>query len=166
VAVRALTNAGWGFESNCFVCEPKNTRGLQIPFFHDDEGDVVTAEVTLDRDFSGVPQYLHGGVLLSLLDEAMAWATIAVGNRFAVTREMHTTFARPVRVGLTYRVEARLTSLSPERIDAESVILDHKGRACVTATAEFFPLSEAQAVDGIGSALTGDDAGYVERGRG
>ncbi len=73
-----LENARWGFESNCFVCEPRNDAGLRIPFFHDEASATVTATFTLDDRFSGAPSYLHGGVLLAVLDEAMAWATIAL----------------------------------------------------------------------------------------
>ena len=82
-----LTNDRWGFESNCFVCEPTNGAGLGIPFFHDTAARVVTATFVLDDRFSGAPQYVHGGLALAILDEAMAWATIAIEERFAVTAE-------------------------------------------------------------------------------
>lgn len=35
VTLRRLHNEDWGFDSNCFVCEPRNDGGLQIPFHHD-----------------------------------------------------------------------------------------------------------------------------------
>jgi acyl-coenzyme A thioesterase PaaI-like protein len=77
VTVIAIHNEDWGFESNCFVCEPKNGHGLRIPFFHDTDTDVVFADFELGRDFSGAPSLVHGGLLLAVLDEAMAWACIA-----------------------------------------------------------------------------------------
>ena len=43
MVTRPLENARWGFESNCFVCEPRNAAGLRIPFEHDDEAGVVLA---------------------------------------------------------------------------------------------------------------------------
>ena len=67
---------------------------------------MVTAEFTLGPEFSGVPRYVHGGVVLAILDEAMAWAAIAVAERFAVVHQTATTFDRPVRVGRAYRVTA------------------------------------------------------------
>ena len=85
-----LHNDDWGYESNCFVCEARNERGLQIPFFHDTERGIVTAELTLSADFSGAPTMVHGGVVLAILDEAMAWACIAVARRWAVTTETTT----------------------------------------------------------------------------
>ena len=82
---------------------------MRIPFFHDDESDSVVAEFTLDESFSGAPSYVHGGVTLAVLDEAQAWATIAVCGKFAVTVETTTRFHRPVHVGRTFTVEATVT---------------------------------------------------------
>jgi len=45
----------------------------------------VFAEFELDADYSGAPTLVHGGVTLALLDEAMSWATIALGGKFAYT---------------------------------------------------------------------------------
>jgi len=81
---------------------------MRVPFFHDDEMGTVSAEFSLDERFSGAPSYVHGGLVLAILDEAMAWAAIAVAKAFALTRTTTTTFSRPVKVGRSYRVEARI----------------------------------------------------------
>jgi len=161
MTVRRLENSRWGFESNCFVCEAKNDRGMQLPFFHDDEAGLVFAEYTLDEAFSGAPTYVHGGVTLAVLDEAMAWAAIAVGGKFAVTHETSATFDYPVRVGRTYRVEARLTEQTAERFRAEGTVLDAKRRPCVRAGCSLVVLSAAKAVDALGTEAEGDDARYL-----
>ncbi|HEX2736941.1 MAG TPA: PaaI family thioesterase [Acidimicrobiia bacterium] len=161
MAVHPLENARWGFESNCFVCEQHNERGMQLPFFHDDERDVVFADYTLGDEFSGAPTYVHGGVTLAVLDEAMAWAAIAVGEKFAVTHETSATFDYPVRVGRAYRVEASLTERSDERFKAEARVLDAKGRPCVRATSSLVVLSPAKALDALGTEASGDNARYV-----
>src|SRR5436309_15094640 len=106
MARRPLDNAAWGFDTNCFVCEPANPRGLGVRFFHDDVAGVVEADFQLGDAFSGVPHYVHGGVLLAVMDEAMAWASIALAKRFAVVQSTATTFDRPVRLDERYRVEA------------------------------------------------------------
>ncbi|MFT4658402.1 MAG: acyl-coenzyme A thioesterase PaaI-like protein [Candidatus Aldehydirespiratoraceae bacterium] len=76
-----LHNDDLGYETNCFVCEQNNPAGLQIPFFHDTEHKLITVEFSLPGSFSGAPTMLHGGVTLSVLDEAMAWACIAIGRQ-------------------------------------------------------------------------------------
>lgn len=160
----ALTNERWGFESSCFVCEPKNADGLRIPFFHDVEAGEVSASFTLGEAFSGAPAYLHGGVVYSVLDESMAWAAIAVGSQWAVTQESWCRFARPVRVGREHEVRARLTEVGAEQILAAAEIVDDKGRVCAEATATFVPLGTAQAVDAIGGDAAGLDERYVRGG--
>lgn len=161
MASRRLTNEGWGFESNCFVCEPANAAGLRVPFFHDDEASVVTADLELDDRFSGAPAYVHGGVILAVLDEAMAWAAIAIGGRWAVTTETSARFLHPVRLGRRYRVVARVDEADAERMACSATVLDAKERPCTEASATFAVLSAAQAVDVVGAEVTGDDARYV-----
>jgi uncharacterized protein (TIGR00369 family) len=161
VATSRLENGRWGFESNCFVCEPRNATGLRIPFEHDDEAEVVRAAFTLDERFSGAPSYVHGGVVLAVLDEAMSWATIAIGGVFAVTSEMSTRFLRPVRVGRDHAVEARVDEQAEDRLATSASVLDGKGRVCAEARATFVPLGPAQAVDAIGAEVTDEDARYV-----
>jgi hypothetical protein len=53
--VERLENSRWGFGSNCFVCEPANARGMQVPFSHDTDRGVVFADFTLGPEFSGAP---------------------------------------------------------------------------------------------------------------
>ena len=156
-----LHNRDWGFETNCFVCEPANRTGLRVPFMHDEQGKRVLAPFNLSNDFSGAPQYVHGGVVLALMDEAMAWAAIAIARKIAVTRSSTAEFARPVRVGRDHEVEAVLTAVADDRIDAEAVVRDAKGRVCATATGVFAPLGAAQARDAIGADLTDRDATFL-----
>lgn len=139
-----LHNDDWGLDTNCFVCEQRNGRGLQIPFFHDPDDDVVTAGFTLTDDFSGAPTLVHGGVVLAVLDEAMAWACIAVARQWAVTRETTTRFDRAVRVGKPYRVEARVVEQSETEIVTSGVVVDLRQRVRAEASARFTPLGEAQ----------------------
>ena len=161
MAIHRLTNEQWGFTSNCFVCEPRNGAGLRIPFDHDDEAEVVRATFTLDDRFSGAPAYVHGGVTLAVLDEAMAWATIAIGGKFAVTSETTTRFSHAVKVGRTYTVEAAVASSDGATMATTATVSDDHGRPCVTAAATFTVLGAAQVVDVIGVSDLGPDAGFV-----
>lgn len=157
-----LHNEDWGFDSNCFVCEPRNDGGLRIPFEHDSANDTVVACFTLGPRFSGAPSYVHGGVTLAVLDEAMAWATIAVGGKFAVTVDTSTRFVRPVLVGKQYFVEARLRSQSEERIETAAVIRDPDGKLCAETTATFAVLGAAQAVRATGARESALDPSYLK----
>lgn len=161
MSVERLDASRFGFDSQCFVCNTENPRGLQVPFFHDTDHEVVFAEFELPADFSGAPSYVHGGATLALIDEAMSWATIAIGGKFAFTQETAARFDWPVRIGRPYRLEARLTTRDDRRMVADAVVLDTKGRACVTATATMAVLNLDQATDAIGTTIEGGDATFI-----
>lgn len=148
--IERLESSRWGFGTSCFVCEPGNARGLQVPFSHDTDRAVVFADFMLGAEFSGAPTYVHGGATLALVDEGMSWATIAVSEKFAFTKQTSAAFKWPVRVDRPYRVEVRVVDEDERRIRTEAVVLDAKQRPCVTARAEMAVLSEAQAVDALG----------------
>lgn len=163
MAAHPLTNERWGFSSNCFVCEPSNDAGLRIPFEHDDQAEVVRASFTLDDRFSGAPAYVHGGVTLAVLDEAMAWAVIAIGERFAVTAETTTRFSYPIKVGRPYTVEARIDGGDGVTMQTSATVLDERGRSCVTADATFTVLGAAQVAGVFGVDDLGADGGFVSQ---
>lgn len=162
VALHRLDNQAWGFRSNCFVCEQANAGGMRIAFFADDEAGLVVADFTLDDTFSGPPNYVHGGVILAVMDEAMAWATIALAGTFALTRTTTSTFHRPVRVGAPHRVEAGVGPPDGEgALDAGATVFDMERRPCAESSARFVPLDRERAGSAIGP-VGGDDARFVK----
>ena len=153
-----LSNERWGFSSNCFVCEPTNAVGLRQPFFHDTESGLVVADIELGNAHSGAPSYIHGGVQLALLDEAMAWAAIAVAERFAVTATFTSTFHHPIKIDRAYRLEASIDDRSESTLAASARIVDDQGRLRTSAQATLVVLSAAQAVEAgaeLGSSTDG-----------
>ena len=152
-----LHNDDLGYETNCFVCEQSNESGLRIPFFHDTERGVVTAEFTLSDTFSGAPTMLHGGVSLAVLDEAMAWACIAIARQWAVTSRTSTEFRRAVYVDKPHVVEAEVVSRTDSEIVTTGRISNLKGVVRVESTATFTALGEAQLKRAMGE--VGDTLG-------
>ena len=134
---------------------------MQVPFSHDTDHGVVVADFTLGTEFSGAPTYVNGGATLALIDEGMSWATIALSEKFAFTKETNATFDWPVRVDRPYRLEVRVVDEDDRRILTEAVVLDAKQRPCVTARAEMSVLSPAQAVDAIGVEPGEDEQRYL-----
>lgn len=149
-----LHNDDLGYETNCFVCEQTNEAGLRIPFFYDPDRNLVTAEFNLSHSFSGAPTMLHGGVTLALLDEAMAWACIAIGHQWAVTSETSTKFHRAIYVDKPHVVEAEIVEQTDSEITTTGRILNLKGVVRAESTATFTALGEAQLKRAAGE--TGD----------
>lgn len=160
MAVRTLDNAAWGFGSNCFVCEPSNPSGLRISFVADEEGAEVRAEFTLGPEYSGAPRYVHGGVVLAVLDEAMAWAAIALAGRFAVVADTRTRFEHGVAVGEAHRVAARIDRQGERTLEASAEVADNTGRRCARAAARLVVLSAVTAQAAIGT-VAGPDTRFI-----
>ena len=55
---------------NCVVCSPSNQRGLGLDFGLSPDGG-VEATFACDKVFEGYTDFVHGGVISSLLDGAM-----------------------------------------------------------------------------------------------
>jgi uncharacterized protein (TIGR00369 family) len=161
MAIIAIHNEDWGFETNCFVCEPRNSLGLRIPFFHDTDADVVFAQFALSNDFSGAPTLVHGGLSLAVLDEAMAWACIASGHRWAVTAATSTTFHGAVYIDKEHRVEARVIDVGESSMTTTGSISDLKGRVRAEASATFTVLGVAQAQRLVGGEIDASNTSYV-----
>ena len=159
--LRPLTNDAWGFPSNCFVCEPRNDAGLRIRFHHDTVDEVVVADFVLDERFSGAPRFVHGGVVLAVLDEAMAWATIALARRFGVTVETTTRFERPVKIGRRHTVRAWVDAIDGRSMRTAAEVVRDDGKRCADASAVFTALDVDQAATAAGTTLSDEAGRYV-----
>ncbi len=159
-----LHNDDWGYESNCFVCEARNDDGLRIPFFHDQDAQTVVAEFELSDTYSGAPTLVHGGVQLAILDEAMAWATIAIVHQWALTSRSNAEFLAPVAVGSSHTVEASISSVDGDRIDTVAQIIDAHGTVCTRATASFLAIGEATAARVAGTEIHEEHRDYLRGG--
>ncbi|MFN0092932.1 MAG: PaaI family thioesterase [Acidimicrobiales bacterium] len=163
MALRRLHNDDWGFETNCFVCEARNEAGLRIPFAHDDDAGLVVAEFELDNRYSSAPDVVHGGVMLAVLDEAQAWAAIAIAGKFAFTTATSARFHRAARVGRRHRVEARVLAQADTEIATAAVVYDDRERLCAESEATFLVLSAATARHVAGLAEPELFASYLRR---
>ena len=62
---------------HCFVCGLENSYGLKLAFYKDGP-DKVICNYTVPHYYEGYPGVVHGGIVTSILDEA-------VGLQFFVT---------------------------------------------------------------------------------
>lgn len=155
-----LHNDDWGFETNCFVCERRNPNGLRLDFFHAGpgevgDGEVVICDVALGEEHSGAPGLVHGGVLLAVADEAMAWAVIAIARRLALTASTSSDFLTPVATGVPHRMIARIDSVEGSAVEASARLVDLAGCSVMTSSATFVVLSDDELVRRSG-ASSGD----------
>ncbi|MGA2047742.1 MAG: PaaI family thioesterase [Terracidiphilus sp.] len=124
-AVENLTPLAHTAQNRCFGCGHANPAGLRLEFLlADDQSVVCLTEVT--DNFEGHPGYLHGGIIATLIDEAMSKAVRARGFT-AMTRHMEVDYLRPVPSGKPLRLEGRVTHNEGRKHWAEAKILSAEG---------------------------------------
>ena len=122
-------------DHGCFGCGAANPHGLHLSFTP--EADGVRAAFTPLVVHQGYEQVVHGGILSTLLDEAMAWAVAAAGI-WAVTGEMQVRFRRPLHVGETVSLHGAVTDIRTRAISASGqIVREADGQVIATATALF-----------------------------
>ena len=68
-------------DGNCFACGPTNPIGMHVHFDRADGADGVVARLELAPQYQGWRGIAHGGIVMALLDEAMAHAAGFAGHR-------------------------------------------------------------------------------------
>ncbi len=108
--------------SGCFACGSDSERGLRLQFRADGEG--VLAETDTDRSWVGWQGIVHGGLIATLMDEAVGWAVAAIG-----------------KTGLTARLSVRyLAPIAPfQHLIVRARVLSHDRRGARTAASVELP---------------------------
>jgi uncharacterized protein (TIGR00369 family) len=91
-----------GLTNHCFGCAPGNRHGLHLRFQKNIEAGGVECVFRVPHRFEGPPGHVHGGIIATILDEAMGKV-----NRqkevVALTRRMSIDYLQPVPLGVKLR---------------------------------------------------------------
>ena len=131
----SLTPLAHGALNHCFGCGLENPSGLRLKFFVDEQSNIV-CRLRLARRFAGPPGHAHGGIIATLLDEAMSKANRARGV-VAMTRHMEVNYLRPVPLGQPLTLTARHIEAHGRRHQCEAEITDASGHILATGKAVF-----------------------------
>ncbi len=132
---QSLTPFAHAAGNRCFGCGDANPSGMRLESLLALDGFIVSLPSVAER-FEGRPGFLHGGIIATLLDEAMSKAVRALG-RTSVTRKMEVDYLRPVPSATPLRLEGRVVRSEERKHWAEAVILDAQGQALARAQALF-----------------------------
>ncbi len=123
----------------CVVCGAQNPKGLHIRFAQDENGVMAKWQPTEDwQSFRGV---VHGGIITTVLDEAMSKAIISRAWQ-ALTAELAVRFRRRVSPGDTLRVRGWITDQHKRRIRTEATLTTERGEELAHAWATFLIVPE------------------------
>jgi len=130
-----LTPLAHGALNHCFGCGLENRSGLRLKFFTDEEGHIV-CHTRLAARFAGPPGHAHGGIIATLLDEAMSKANRARGV-LAMTRHMEVHYLRPVPLGTPITLSARHLKAHGRAHHCEAHIRNAAGETLASAKGLF-----------------------------
>src|SRR5262245_48901138 len=120
---------------HCFGCGSQNELGLKLRFASTGE-DAIAAEVRFDERHLGPPGLVHGGLIATVLDEALAqWPPRP--DLLALTPELAVRCERKVRPGPPPQVTARVVARSGGTLDLEAELRETAGRRVAYARARF-----------------------------
>jgi len=131
-------------DGNCFVCGEKNRGGLMLRFVVDEAGRSIMTEFVPTRIYQGYKDVVHGGVISTVLDEAMTKLAFALGMD-AVTGKLTVRFKKPLMVGERIVVTGRLVKETGRAIEAEACAIKDDGVVVAEAEALLVRLSRGQA---------------------
>lgn len=126
-------------QNRCFGCGQANPTGLRLEFFIAQDGSVV-ALPTVPDSFEGPRGYLHGGIVATLLDEAMSKSVRAKGFT-AMTRHLEVDYLRPVPSRAPIRIEGRAIQSDGRKHHTEARILDASGAVLARGKALFIEVN-------------------------
>ncbi|HTV03953.1 MAG TPA: PaaI family thioesterase [Acidobacteriaceae bacterium] len=130
-----LERLSHGVLNRCFGCGERNKAGLRLRFYVDAE-HVIVCRVRLARRFEGPPGHAHGGVIATLLDEAMSKANRQFGV-LAMTRHIEVEYLKPVPLGAKLLLAGRHTGVGGRKHICEAELTNEKGELLAQATALF-----------------------------
>ncbi len=110
----------------CFACGNNNPDGMRLRFTYDEERTCYVCRFRLDKRYTGPPGHCHGGIIATILDEAMGKVN-QLRKVVAMTVEMTVNYLKPVPLNKPLRVESREVSVKGRRHINVAEIMNQKG---------------------------------------
>ena len=111
---------GIEFQSTCFACGADNPRGLLLKFHVDSDG-AASASFVPGPEWEGSRGIVHGGIVTTLLDEAMAKAVASTGCK-AMTAELRVRFRQYAETGERLQVRGWVVRHKARLIEAQALL--------------------------------------------
>jgi acyl-coenzyme A thioesterase PaaI-like protein len=129
---------------NCLVCGRENAHGLHLHLYVDEANGIVRTRFTPQPHHVGLDGIVHGGVIATVLDEAMVWAATWTGRRFCLCGEMTVRFRRKIAIGEHVDVEASVTTGRTKLLKTVGTVFSSGGELLAESTGKYVPLEEVR----------------------
>ena len=118
----------------CFACGHDNPEGMRLKFVQ--EGNRFVCRLRLSKRYTGPPGYCHGGIIATILDDAMSKLN-KLRDVSAATSQLKIEYLRPVPLHAALQVESRGISKRGRRLIHAAEILDQKGTVLARSRGTF-----------------------------
>ena len=130
-------------KNHCFACGKDNPQGMRLKFFLDEQTRQATCTFKLSRRYQGPPGHAHGGIIATILDEAMGKIN-RLHKVLALTRSMQVDYLKPVPLGAMLLVTGREQSANGREYVNVAEISDHTGRVLARSTGTFLAIDPSR----------------------
>ncbi|HEY6303688.1 MAG TPA: PaaI family thioesterase [Terriglobales bacterium] len=126
-------------KNHCFVCGKDNPDSMRLRFTYDKERDCFVCRFRLGKRYTGPPGHCHGGIIATILDEAMGKVN-KLRHVVAVTSEMTVKYLKPVPLQQPLRVESREVKVEDRKHINMAEILNEKGEVLARSQGLFIAI--------------------------
>lgn len=107
--------------NHCFVCGVHNAIGLRLTFKV--AGERCTGRYTSHPDHAGFDGVTHGGIMFSVLDDAMAnWFFLQGARGYTAKAEIR--YRAPMPIGATAEIDCRLIKRKGRLVQLTATAID------------------------------------------
>jgi uncharacterized protein (TIGR00369 family) len=110
----------------CFACGKDNPQGMHLKFSLDQQRRHFVSHFRLSKRYTGPPGHCHGGIIATILDDAMSKLN-KLRDVIAATSRMNVEYLKPVPLHRPLRVESREISKRGRRLTRVAEIMDQNG---------------------------------------
>jgi uncharacterized protein (TIGR00369 family) len=123
-------------KNHCFACGKDNPEGMKLKFYLDEEAQRTTCQFKLARRYTGPPGHAHGGIIATILDEAMGKVN-KFRNVVALTKSMEIEYIKPVPLGKKLTVTGYEREVTGRKHVNVAEITNEKGEMLARSTGTF-----------------------------
>lgn len=120
----------------CFACGPDNPEGLHLNFEYIPSKQLVESRLTINPKYQGATGFSHGGMIATLLDEAMAKVNGKAGIK-AVTVRLTVTYRKMVPTAQVLRLTGSRIRRRGRKLYLQSQLHDLSGQLLAEARGFF-----------------------------
>jgi len=123
----------------CFACGQNNPDGMRLKFTLDEARQTFVCRFRLPKRYTGPPGHSHGGIIATILDEAMGKVN-KLRHVVALTREITVDYLKPVPLCKPLRVESHEVSVHGRQHINMAKILNEEGEVLASSRGIFIAI--------------------------